>query len=131
MAMMIFEIYGRDGTLVATGQDSPQLREVFLHAAKGSNRLAPMPVPEPERLIIAASGTPSGEALNVGQMYARSAQSIRDSAIRDGRNPAADLRDRGGFASHGRCHQASVGCRSRGDVRLARFVDFFELDFPG
>jgi hypothetical protein len=105
------------------------LREVFLHPAKGSNRLAPMPVPE--RLIIAASGTPSGEALNVGQMYARFAQSIRDSAIRDGRNLAADLRDRGGFASHGRCHQASVGCRSRGDVRLARFVDFFELDFPG
>jgi hypothetical protein len=57
------------------------LREVFLHAGKGSNRLAPMPVPE--RLIIAASGTPSGEALNVGQMYARFAQSIRDSAIRD------------------------------------------------
>src|ERR1700724_3164381 len=40
------EVYGRDGTLVATGEDSPQLSEVFLHGAKGDNTLAPMPVPE-------------------------------------------------------------------------------------
>ena len=46
------EIYGREGTLVATGEDSPQLNEVFLHGAKGGNTLAPMPVPE--RLTFAA-----------------------------------------------------------------------------
>src|SRR6266576_4690789 len=40
------EIYGRDGTLVATGEDSPQLSAVFLHEAKGGNTLAPMPVPQ-------------------------------------------------------------------------------------
>src|SRR5258707_10789056 len=61
------EIYGRDGTLVATGQDSPQLSEVLLHGAKGNNLLAAIPVPD--RITLAAPGTPSGEALNVGQMY--------------------------------------------------------------
>ncbi len=70
------EIYGRDGTLVATGEDSPQLSEVFLHGAQGGNTLAPMPVPE--RFTIAAPGTPSGEATNVGQMYSRFAQAIRN-----------------------------------------------------
>src|SRR5260370_25007583 len=72
------EIYGRDGTLVATGEDSPQLSEVVLHGAKGGNTLAPMPVPE--RLTFAAPGTPSGEAVNVGQMYTLFAQPIRDGA---------------------------------------------------
>jgi predicted dehydrogenase len=76
------EIYGRDGTLVAAGEDSPQLGEVFLHGAKGDNTLAPMPVPE--RFTLAAPGTPSGEAVNVGQMYTLFAQAIRDRAIRDG-----------------------------------------------
>jgi predicted dehydrogenase len=70
------EIYGRDGTLVATGEDSPQLSEVFLQGAKGSDRLEPMPVPE--RFSFAAPGTPSGEARNVGQMYTLFAQAIHE-----------------------------------------------------
>jgi len=70
------EIYGRDGTLVATGEDSPQLGKVFLHGAKGGNTLAPVPVPE--GFALAAPGTPSGEALNVGQMYTLFARAIRD-----------------------------------------------------
>jgi predicted dehydrogenase len=78
------EIYGRDGTLVATGKDSPQLSEVFLHGAKRGNTLARMPVSE--RFKFAAPGTPSGEALNVGQMYTLFAQAIRERAIRDGTN---------------------------------------------
>jgi len=78
------EIYGRDGTLVVTGQDSPQLSEVFLHGAQGGDTLAPMPVPE--RLTFVAPGTPSGEALNVGQMYTLFAQAIREGAIRGGEN---------------------------------------------
>ena len=78
------EIYGRDGTLVVTGQDSPQLSEVFLHGAQGGNTLVPMPVPE--RLTFVAPGTPSGEALNVGQLYTLFAQAIREAAIRNGEN---------------------------------------------
>ena len=70
------EIYGRDGTLVATGAESPQLGEVVLHGAKDNNTLVPMPVPE--RFTFAAPGTPSGEARNVGQMYALFARAIRD-----------------------------------------------------
>jgi predicted dehydrogenase len=76
------EIYGRDGTLVATGEDSPQLSAVSLHGVVGSNALAPMPVPD--RFTFAAPGTPSGEALNVGQMYTQFARAIRDRAIRGG-----------------------------------------------
>ncbi len=74
------EIYGREGTLVATGEDSPQLGRVLLHGAKRGNTLAPMPVPE--RHSIAAPGTPSGEAGNVGQMYALFVRAIRDGTSR-------------------------------------------------
>ncbi len=68
------EIYGREGTLVATGEDSPQLSGVVLHGAKGGNTLEPIPVPE--RFSFAAPGTPPGEAANVGQMYALFARAI-------------------------------------------------------
>jgi predicted dehydrogenase len=71
------EIYGRDGTLVAMGEDSPQLGKVVLHGAKRGNTLAPIPVPQ--RFTVAAPATPSGEAGNVGQMYTLFARSIRGS----------------------------------------------------
>src|SRR5271165_2128005 len=70
------EIYGRSGTLAAAGTDSPQLSQVVLHRAKGDNMLAPLPVPE--RFTFAARGTPSGEAVNVGQMYTLFVRAIRD-----------------------------------------------------
>jgi predicted dehydrogenase len=76
------EIYGRHGTLVATGKDSPQLSELFLHGAKGNDTLAPITVPQ--RFTFAAPGTPPGEAANVGQMYTQFARAIRNGAIRDG-----------------------------------------------
>ena len=69
------EIYGRGGTLVATGKDSPQLSEVFVQGAKAGDTLSPMPVPE--RFTFATTGTPSGEANNVGQMYALFALAIQ------------------------------------------------------
>ena len=40
------EIYGREGTLVATGEDLPQLGKVVFHGAKQDNKLEAMPVPE-------------------------------------------------------------------------------------
>jgi predicted dehydrogenase len=70
------EIYGREGTLMASGEDSPQLGEVILHGAKREDTMAPIPIPE--HLTIASQGTPSGEAFNVGQMYALFARAIRD-----------------------------------------------------
>jgi predicted dehydrogenase len=69
------EIYGREGTLVTSGEDSPQLCEVALHGAQRGDGLAPIAVPE--RFTIAASGTPAGEAFNVGQMYPLFAAAIR------------------------------------------------------
>jgi predicted dehydrogenase len=74
------EIYGREGTLVATGEDSPQLSEVSLREAKRGNTLEPIQVPERFRLV--APETPPGEALNVGQMYTLFAQAIRNSESR-------------------------------------------------
>jgi len=76
------EIYGREGTLVASGEDSPQLSEVVLHGAKGTDTLAPMPVPQ--RFTVASPETPAGEAGNVGQMYALFARAIRGGGIRGG-----------------------------------------------
>jgi len=72
------EIYGRDGTLVVAGEDSPQLGKVSLHGAKGNNNLAQ--IPTPQRFTFTAPGTPPGEAANVGQMYTLFAQAIRNQA---------------------------------------------------
>ena len=72
------EIYGREGTLVASGEDSPQLGEVVLHGAKRSDTLAPITVPE--RFTLASPGTPRGEAFNVGQMYRLFSETIRGRA---------------------------------------------------
>jgi predicted dehydrogenase len=69
------EIYGREGTLVAAGEDSPQLSEVLLHGAQRGDTLAAIPVPA--RFAVASQGTPAGEATNVGQMYALFADAIR------------------------------------------------------
>src|SRR5437588_2491749 len=74
------EIYGREGTLVASGEDSPQLSAVVLHGAKGNDTLKPMPVPR--RFTLAAPETPAGEAGNVGQMYALFARAIRGGEAR-------------------------------------------------
>jgi predicted dehydrogenase len=76
------EIYGREGTLVAIGEDSPQLSAVTLHGAQRGNTLAPIAVPA--RFTVAAPATPSGEPTNVGQMYTRFAKSIHDG---NGRQP--------------------------------------------
>lgn len=74
------EIYGRKGTLAATGEDSPQLGQVVLHGAQGGNELAPISVPN--RFHIASPETPTGEALNVGQLYTLFARAIRNGESR-------------------------------------------------
>jgi predicted dehydrogenase len=72
------ELYGREGTLVASGADSPQLSNVVLHGAKSGDKLAPLAVPAHFR--VAAPGTPDGEPINVGQMYVEFARAIRGDA---------------------------------------------------
>ncbi len=70
-----FEVYGRAGTLVASGPESPQMSEVFLHGAKAGGRMAPLPVPE--RISGSDHGRPFSEAINVGRVYALFAEAIR------------------------------------------------------
>jgi predicted dehydrogenase len=79
------EIYGREGTLIVAGEDSPQLNDVSLHGAQRGDALAPLAVPEHFRF--APPGTPVGEAANVGQMYALFAGAISN------RNSTAGLPD--------------------------------------
>jgi predicted dehydrogenase len=69
------EIFGREGTLVASGEDSPQMTEIALHGARGSDTLAPMPVLE--RFTFTSPATPKGVPTNVGQMYTLFARAIR------------------------------------------------------
>ena len=83
------EIYGREGTLVAAGEDSPQLSAVTLYGAQRGNTLAPIAVPE--RFTVTAPATPAGEPTNVGQMYTLFAQSIQGRAIRDGNGQQPDF----------------------------------------
>lgn len=69
------EVYGREGTLVATGEDSPQLCEVTLYGARGGHALSEMPVPSD--FVYVQPGMPHVEPYNVGQMYSQFAQAIR------------------------------------------------------
>ena len=70
------EIYGRDGTLVASGNNSPQIDVVHLHGAKaGEKSLQPIDIPE--RYIYMPADAPQNEAYNVGQMYSVFGQAIR------------------------------------------------------
>lgn len=69
------ELYGREGTLVATAEDSPQLCEVTLHGAQRGNTLQPMPVPA--QYIHVPAALPQGNAYNVGEMYCAFAHAIR------------------------------------------------------
>jgi predicted dehydrogenase len=70
------EIYGMEGTLVASGAESPQLGEVRLQGARGRDgHLEDLKVPE--RHVYVLEGMPQGAPYNVGQMYYRFAQAIR------------------------------------------------------
>jgi predicted dehydrogenase len=70
------EIYGRDGTLVATGNVSSQRGETLrLQGARGTHALSDLAVPE--RFVSVPADFPRGDPFNVGQMYALFAAAIR------------------------------------------------------
>ena len=69
------EIYGREGTLVATGSVSSQRGEILrLQGARGSHALSDLEVPE--RFVYVPADFPRGDPFNVGQMYALFAEAI-------------------------------------------------------
>jgi len=70
------EIYGREGTLVATGTVSSQRGETLrLQGAHGCHELSDLAVPE--RFVYVPADFPRGDPFNVGQMYALFAEAIR------------------------------------------------------
>ena len=70
------EIYGREGTLVATGSVSSQRGETLrLQGARGTHARIDLAVPE--RFVSVPADFPHGDPFNVGQMYALFAEAIR------------------------------------------------------
>jgi predicted dehydrogenase len=70
------EIYGRDGTLIITGNVSSQRGETLqLQGAKGVHTLSDLDVPD--RYVYVPADFPRGDPYNVGQMYALFAESVR------------------------------------------------------
>ena len=69
------EIYGREGTLEVSSEESPQLNDVRLRGAKGGNTLEELEIPA--RFSYVLEGMPQGAPYNVGQMYYQFGQAIR------------------------------------------------------
>jgi predicted dehydrogenase len=69
------EIYGRDGAIVIRANGALSLGPNAMHAGKGKEPMAAMPVPDKYRF--APSGTPAGQPYNVAQAYARAAGALR------------------------------------------------------
>jgi predicted dehydrogenase len=69
------EIYGREGALVIRANGALSLGPCQMHAGKGKEAMAPMPVPSKYTLV--PEGTPSGPPRNVAQAYARMADALR------------------------------------------------------
>lgn len=71
------EIYGREGTLVASSDNTPQLKVVRLQGVRaGDSGLRDLDVPADR--VHAPADTPEGEPRNVGEMYVRFAGAIRN-----------------------------------------------------
>jgi predicted dehydrogenase len=69
-------IYGREGTLLATGNVSSQRGEMLrVQGAQRSHKLAEMAIPE--RFMWVPPEFPRGDPFNVGQMYGLFAEAIR------------------------------------------------------
>jgi predicted dehydrogenase len=70
------EVYGREGTLVVTGNVSSQRGETLrLQGARGTHALSDLEVPE--RFVYVPDDFPHGDPFNIGQMYALFAEAIR------------------------------------------------------
>jgi predicted dehydrogenase len=70
------EIYGREGTLVATGSVSSQRGEMLrVQGARGSHELSDLAIPE--RFVYVPADFPKGDPFNIGQLYTLFAEAIR------------------------------------------------------
>jgi predicted dehydrogenase len=73
---MKLEVFGREGTLVASTSLSAQIDPVRLEGGRGTDHTL-QEIPIPDRLTAVPRGVPEGEALNVARMYQALAQAIR------------------------------------------------------
>jgi predicted dehydrogenase len=69
------EIYGRDGTLAVSSEESPNHDGMRLQGARGGNILEDLEVPGKYTYVL--EGMPRGAPYNVGQMYYQFGQGIR------------------------------------------------------
>ena len=69
------EVYGSEGTIVASGEDAPQHTRLTLQGSRGNDPLRELEVPS--RFSYVDAKMPTGEPYNVGQMYKRFAHAIR------------------------------------------------------
>ena len=69
------EIYGREGTLVVSSEESPNQDGVRLRGAREGNKLEDLEIPG--KFISVLEGMPRGAAYNVGQMYYQFGQAIQ------------------------------------------------------
>ena len=71
----IMEIYGREGTLVAISEDSPQLWPVRVQGAQQGDNLVDLDIPAHHTYV--SEEMPQGEPYNVGQLYYLFGRAIR------------------------------------------------------
>jgi predicted dehydrogenase len=69
------EIYGREGAMVITAKGALSLGPCQIHAGRGKEPMASMPIPAKYRFVPEA--TPAGQPYNVAQAYARMADALR------------------------------------------------------
>ena len=69
------EIYGREGTLVASSEDSPQLGPVRLQGVRQGDDLEDLDIPAHHTSVL--EGMPQGAPYNVGQLYYQFSRAIR------------------------------------------------------
>ena len=69
------EVYGRDGTLVASSRQTVQYGQIAVRGARDADaELTELPVPQ--RLTRVPAGVPANEPFNVAQMYSRLGEAI-------------------------------------------------------
>ena len=79
------EIYGREGTLVASSNESSNHDGVRVQGVQGGNQLEDLPIPAKYTYVL--EGMPRGAPYNVGQMYYEFGRGIREG---DGCQPDFD-----------------------------------------
>jgi predicted dehydrogenase len=75
------EIYGREGALVIQAKGALSLGPCQIHAGRGKEAMAAMPIPAKYRFV--PESTPAGQPYNVAQAYARMAGALRGGAAFD------------------------------------------------